>query len=403
MIIHKPVIAISHGEVSVSARIEFETVGTDTPEKLWFKFPEKYARWISPRGDGFLLALLLIGMYYQEDIEVLGEISPLLAYNLPVITRLYHQAVPTLFKPIETKLALINPLESGEDDHRAVGMAFSGGVDSTYTLWSHLPKNQAIESARITHGLFIHGVDVLLQQTGHYERTLDLFNSLYQRLGLELIPASTNIYSFYEFRVDWNFAYAPPIIGVAMQLERLFNRFYLSSGGLRGRPRSPISWTHHFFSTENLRTILYSPEVDRNEKIEAIREWEEIWGTLRVCSTLVKPDDRINCCRCGRCINMMAHLEILGDLGNFISFHETFRSYFLFKWLWRSFEPHIFSENILKMSWQHKRWDFWIVMLLMYIPGSIRTWFYRFKSKHIGRIPPDLKYAIKSRIFPRNL
>lgn len=409
MIIHQPEFSLSRGQVAISAKIEFETEGTNTPESLWFKFPEKYGEWVSPRGDGFLVALILTGMYYQEDIEVRGEVSPLLAYNLPAVIKLYHQMRPNLFKPIDIKLLNINSPASKESDHWAVGAAFSGGVDSTFTLWSHLPQNQPIVSAQITHGLFVHGMDVLLRQIEYYDRTLGIFKELFERLHLELIPASTNVYSFNEYRIDWMYGFAPPLVGTALQLERLLNRFYVSSGDrvisliMSRNPGTALSWTHHRLSTENLRILQYSPEVSRDEKIDAIRDWPEIWGTLRVCASLVRPDDVINCCECGKCLDMMSHLEILGDLNNFTSFHKPFRTISLFRWLWRKFEPNFKANQIRRLAWENRRLDIWLVMLLLYIPGSIRDWLYSLYSRMLDRMPARVKYAIKSRIFPKNI
>ena len=48
----------------------------------------------------------------------------------------------------------------------AVLTAFSGGVDSFYTLRAHVAGQEPDERARITHGLFVHGFDLSLSNRG---------------------------------------------------------------------------------------------------------------------------------------------------------------------------------------------------------------------------------------------
>lgn len=408
MIIHEPEVQISQGEVTISAPVEFAQAGTETPDNLWIKYPEKYAQWVTPRGDGFLVSLFLIAMYYQEDIEVRGEISPLLAYHFPVVVKLHHQIYPSLIKEVDVKFNHINALESQPGDHQGVGTAFSGGIDSSYTLWSHLPENQPIQAARITHGFFLHGFDILLSQAEFYARTLRLYTDLFDRLGLELIPVRTNVYSFYQFRLDWMIAYSPPLIGSVMHLERLLNRFYKPSGrtlieGIAIKLPETGTATDHMLSTENLRVILDNSAVSRYEKVDVIKNWPEIRGTLRICNIAIKNPDHINCCSCGKCLMLMAYLEIMGDLENFSSFHKPFHALSLFEWLWHTRDAFLRAKMILKMSRKKRRWDIWLVMLIIYIPGFIKFWFFRLYVKFLGMIPAQIKYTLKSRIFPKNI
>lgn len=348
-------------------------------------------------------------MYYQEDIEVRGDVSPLLAYNIPFVIKLYHKIRPKLFKPIDVKYSSVKTLESNVGDHWGVGTAFSGGVDSTYTLWSHLSDNQSIVSAQITHGLFVHGIDILLNQTAYYDHMQRIYSNLFQQYNLELIPARTNVYSFYEFRVDWMIGYGPPLIGTALQLDRLFNRFYIPSGlsipesVLRKSTFAVIAFSHQLLSTEKSRIVLHSPVASRTEKIDAIRNWPEIWGSLRVCAALVKPEDHINCCSCGKCLYLMTYLDIVGDLNNFTSFHKPFRSVEFFSWLWKKYEPFVRAITILRLARKFKRWDILLVMLLIFVPLYIKNLGYNLYNDLRERMPANIMYSIKSKVFPKNI
>jgi hypothetical protein len=408
LIIHQPETETAQGKVTISAKIEFDHPGYRGPDRLWVKYPEEYAQWLTGRADGFLVALFLMGMYFGEDIEVRGEVSPLLAYNLPVVLRLHHQIRPKLFNQIEIKYSSIKTLESRDGDHWGVGTSYSGGIDSSYTLNTHLPENQPIQSAQVTHGFFLHGFDIFLNQAEYYNRMLKIYSSLFDRLDLNLIPVSTNVYSFYQFHIDWSIAYSPPLIGTAMQVERLLHRFYKPSGrpmmsGISAGLPETATATDHLLSTENLQVILDDPSVNRLDKIREIHDWPEIRETLRVCGTPIKPVGHINCCSCAKCILNMTYFELLGNPNKFSSFHRPHHPLLLFQWLWKNRDGFArYREDILKLTWERQRWGFLLVSIIIYIPAWIKHQLYRYYLKAMAMVPSDLKYSLKSKIFPHN-
>ncbi|MGB9669123.1 MAG: hypothetical protein ACPL0B_01935 [Anaerolineales bacterium] len=94
MIIHPPQIELKEGKVILSADVEFSHSIQDMPKTLWFAFPEKYQEYVSSNCDAFASTLLPIAQLFGEDLEVRGEISPRLAYNLNEMGNSYYEAVP---------------------------------------------------------------------------------------------------------------------------------------------------------------------------------------------------------------------------------------------------------------------------------------------------------------------
>ena len=256
MIVHTPEIKRIGGEISIVAPIEMSSPLPYLPSELWYRFPIAYEAYLKPRADAFAATALLVSMYCGEDLLIRGPISPKLAKGLLDFRGVFHAWLPKLFKMVDIRyehLAVPDPLVGSG----GVATAFSGGVDSFYTLWAHMPENQPIPDARVTHGLFVHGLDLRLDDRSNYDSVANSYVDLFQSLGLELILASTNAYQLSEFRIAWTLIFGPPLIGAALLMSPLLNRFYVPSGlpynGLLPHGSSPL--TDHLLSTETLNII----------------------------------------------------------------------------------------------------------------------------------------------------
>jgi hypothetical protein len=130
-------------------------------------------------------------------------VSPRFAYGLDEYAGVFQVWRPKTFKPIEIKYREINSPDHRAEP-RAVGQAFSGGVDSFFTLWSHLPDNMQLQDFQVTHGIFTQGVDFELYETETYVSTYKKLGRLFKDLGLTLIPAATNYRDFWRYRLGWD-------------------------------------------------------------------------------------------------------------------------------------------------------------------------------------------------------
>ena len=272
MIVHTPTLTKDSGEIVIASRIEMQKPLPYLPETLWYRFAEVHEERLSPRSDGFAATALLLAMYAGEDITIRGPLSPKLAYGLYDYRNVYHAWYPKVFKKVKLQFEQLDAVHHAPSQN-GVATAFSGGVDSFYTLWSHLPENQSIPAARITHGLFVHGLDLRLDDKANYQVTAKKYTDLYEGLGLELILASTNAYLFSEFRIDWIYFYAAPMIGAALLMSPFLRRFYVPAGSpsfSKHFPDSVSSLTNHLQNSETLEIIRHGVGISRFEKL-AIR------------------------------------------------------------------------------------------------------------------------------------
>jgi len=330
MILHIPIISKQDGQVRVAARLETESAIPNLPAELWYQFPERLGPNLSVRADGFAATALLTAMYIGEDLDIRAAISPKLAYNLLEYRSIFHAWFPKIYRMIDVRYEKV---EAGRDDRRTggVGTAFSGGVDSFFTLWTQLAQNQPIVEARVTHGLFMHGFDVRLDELDTFQAITQKYERLFNDLGLDLISASTNAHQFSEYRIDWSLFFGAPLIGAATFLSPLFQKFYVPSWIPYNEqtPNGSSALSDHLLSTENLEIIHHGASTNRFEKISLLAQWPVTHELLRVCANQVKSGGLQNCSHCHKCYLTMATLSLIGSLPAYTPFARklTFWNY----------------------------------------------------------------------------
>lgn len=371
MIIHPPEIASKNGRIGVSAAIELQS-GINVPDVMWFEFPESYQQFVTDRADGFAVALLLLAMVLGENIEVRGVLSPRLVYGMQEYQRVFNCWFPQQFKLIEIECNNYQPLQAS-DVKGGVASAFSGGVDSFYTLWSHLPQQQQDPNYQVKYGLFIHGYDIFLEDEATYNTAQQAYAEMMHQQGLELLVGRTNVYSFAS-KLDWALSHGTALIGFAMVLGRMLSRFFIPSGytykdsNLRGGTDPVLD---HLLSTETLEIIHDGASVTRVEKTAVIAKWAETYSLLRVC--WVKPDGLRNCCQCEKCVRTMTTLEMFGTLSKYLTFPEPLERQKIRSCRYVDEYDYIFAQEIIEYATAVGRED---------IAADVRYALFRSRIKH---------------------
>ena len=392
MIIHQPELTHQGTEIRISSRIEMKSSGLKLPERLWFIFPEEHIDHLTDRSDAFIVGLLLLAMRLNEDVEVRGQVSPKLAYGLQEYQRIFNIWNPGKFSLVDIHYHQLQSPPEIEDEPKVM-TSFSGGVDSFFTLWHHLPTNQPIPNSRITHGLFIHGYDIPLDSVEDYQLANQAYSKLFDRLGLALISAKINIRHFSEFHIDWYYMNPAALMSVPLVMGGWLSQFFVASGSsylkLPAGGSSPL--IAHLLSTERLQIISHGTATKRIDKIRQLGFLPETRSLLRVCRDARKNPGIHNCSRCERCLRTMIVLHIHGNLSEFTSFEKSSLSALdILRWS-RFYIPEFqYGSEVSGLAKKNRKYYIipiiWVVILFCHFRRFLLTILPNFIQRPIKRI-----------------
>lgn len=335
MIIDTPKTTEVDGEICVAANVRIESAamhGADNvPETLWFRVPASYSRFISDRADAFVVAMILPAMLLGEDIVVEGPVSRRLAHGLREYVTAYAQWWPGRMSSIAVKYDEVSG--PGHRDGGAVACAFSGGIDSMYSVWKHMPANETVPGFELTYALMVNGMnfDVDLDQTGEFQRLADVYRPMLARNGVELLTVRHNAQTFLE-AVERTGRKSPTLEGQVVAavhiLGDLLERCYVSgSGTYKHEDNFPKGWhpsALHLLSNDGTELMFDGGDRTRTEKTVVLSDWADTYNTLRVCwrPVVFGADSGLieNCGRCPKCLRTMVTLEAAGKLGRYRTF-----------------------------------------------------------------------------------
>jgi len=392
MIIHQPEIIRHQGHTIIWSKIEMSTQRDNIPDYLWYRVPDRYARYLSPLSDAFLAPALIAGMHFRENIEVRGAVSPRLKYHLEEYQFILNLRLSADLKSINIHYDHLKTLDANPE---AIGATFSGGVDSFYTLKMHLPDQQTIPNYSITHALFINGFDIRRSDQNKYSLLFARYQQLLMDLDIQLIPLETNLVNIIMPQLNYVYFYGPVLAGCGMILGKLFKRFYISNSrdyyqlAFRASSSSPL--TDRLLSTETLDIVHYGATHRRVEKIKALSDWKPAQDHLRVCGVAEQKAEILNCSRCEKCTRTMVPLYALGKMNRFNTFLKPFKSNRDTLWWARKFDPRKenYAPEIFPFTKKHKQ-DLliWLrfaaalgtarYLMLKLLPDFIKKWLRRY-------------------------
>jgi hypothetical protein len=201
--------------------------------------------------------------------------------------------------------------------------SYSGGIDSSYTLWTHLPQNEPIKNFQVTHALHIPGFDTDGETVEAQEQKIASYTKGLAAEGVSLVVVRSNTRSFHQvdFGVEKGyFIWGSNVASTALLFGNLVNRFYFSADNQHDDPIA-LTINHTLLpllSTNDLDIVLDSGTVSKYDKIKAIGQWENTYDKLMVCYKC--PVNLQNCEECVKCVRTTAVLETLGLLDKYSTF-----------------------------------------------------------------------------------
>ena len=298
----------SNGQITSCVTIEW-------PNKerfyLWYRIPERYQALLTKTIDPFAVAMIFPAMRQSSDLIIHGAVSLSLLRNLEEFQRAWTCWLPGTYSKVQIQPDVELKLPKVNDTDKAIA-AFSGGIDSCFTVWSHCNNNSNRSSYDLQAGVMIHGFDIPLEQTAAFNMAADKSKKILNSLGIELIPIATN---FRQLDDDWKDTHVAALVSCLMMFEGGFDVGLISASptydNISVRPplgSNPI--TDRMLSNNNFEIVHDGTAYCRADKIRQIADCPEAMRNLRVCWEGEQKDR--NCGVCEKCIRTILSFKALG-------------------------------------------------------------------------------------------
>jgi hypothetical protein len=276
---------------------------------LSYRLPAQRRLELTDQADPFVIAAIFLAMQQNTDLVVHGTVSPSLLQNLREFQAAWVTWRPDRYACIDVKADIEREPAIAASPQTALA-AFSGGVDSSFTVFYHKANSGARRRVDLRAAIMVHGFDIPLHQTDIFDRAANHAEVMLNSLDLDLIPVATN---FRELKLDWKDCFAAAAVSCLTLFQAGYGTAFLGSS----EPYSSLilPWgsnpiTDHLLSSAAFRVVHDGAAFTRTEKIREIAQWPEAMQYLRVCweGELL---DR-NCGRCEKCIRTILNFRASG-------------------------------------------------------------------------------------------
>jgi hypothetical protein len=300
------------------ARVESDSHPDDDgwvePFTLWYRFPSWCRAFLSvDRGDPFLAALLVPAMRLGGPLSLPAPISPRLRGALPEIQAIYAAFDPRT-QIIEVEVSGRNTPLAECEGVRRIGLFFSMGVDSFYSLLKNL-RDHPSDERTITHLISVHGFDVAHDGWNPVfpPQLLEKFTYVAEQTHTTLVPVVTNVREVGARLAPWTMMHGGAIASVALALGSAFQQVTIAASATYA---TLVPWGTHplldpLWSTETLTVVHDGCEMDTIDKTRYVARSPLVMETLRVCPGY---GPGYNCGRCMKCLRTMIDLLQDGSL-----------------------------------------------------------------------------------------
>lgn len=275
--------------------------------RVWYGVDPHGEHALTEHADGLALAAIFCAMRTGGAVHVHGSVSPSLMGNLEEFQAVWHCWHPEKYRPAELRADVECEAPQAADDLAVA--CYSGGVDSTFTLYRHAVQATCRRTRRIGAAVFIQGFDIPLHASDAYERNASRAESLLGSIRIPLIRLRTN---WRELPGKWTDAHGVGLGACLHVLGAGFSRGLMGSSMpyMRLEPWGSTPMTDRLMSSSRFAIQDDGAEYDRVGKLGKLLGWPDGLAHLRVCWE-GKAFDR-NCGRCEKCIRTQLAMRIAG-------------------------------------------------------------------------------------------
>ena len=200
----------------IGNRVEAEILHEGKTSTIFFECDDPA---LVPSPEALLAVTLMPAMRAGAELQMGSEISKRILDSITTLQDIHHTWYPDIFQHIPVTEA--TPVERLNPEAQRVGLFFSLGVDSWYTLLKHRDT--------ITDLIFVWGVDIFFGQTSLFEeakRNLKIVANAFQK---NLVIVKTNMTEFTELYTPYHHIFGSALSGIGHLLSGGLKTVYISA------------------------------------------------------------------------------------------------------------------------------------------------------------------------------
>jgi len=182
--------------------------------------------------------------------------------------------------------------------------------------------------ARIRRCFVVYGFDIgwskeAPAKTESFERAVEHLRDVAEDAGVEIVPVYTNVRHIEPDPAFWVMQFHGAALASVAHAFRngLLQCFVAGSHTVSdAKPWGSNPVTDPMYSSAELHLRYDGVLISRYQKLKLVAQWEPALQNLRVCTT--NPADRLNCCRCEKCVRTMFDLMLMGKLVECAAFDD---------------------------------------------------------------------------------
>jgi len=289
--------------------------------QLWFRYPVQYYTKLSTTANPFVAALLLPAMFLNQTLRFEQTVSQKMLEGVEKFMEIANKWRP------EYKLIKIVACSSDQNAEKGqnIGMFFSGGLDSFYTLLKN-ENSKSPASEKISHLIFLHGFDIKLDDYELFDAALKGVKAVAKHYHKEIVQVTTNVRQITNNILDWQMYHGTALISVALGMEGALRKIYIAADHTHKDlfPRGSHPLTDPLWATETMDIVHDGCEATRTEKILwQVGKSQVALDNLRVCWE--SRSGKYNCGICEKCIRTVLNLEAASLLERCKTFKRKLR------------------------------------------------------------------------------
>jgi hypothetical protein len=297
------------------SRVEWEDCDR-APLDVFFRVEKQFCSMLSEDSHALLAGALIPAMKHRERrIQVEQPVCPEMLQRLETVGGMLSTWYDDL-RPLTIEAKVDGCKQRKGPDKRLAAGYLSGGVDSLALFKMNRQRYPECHPRWMSVGMMIYGLDLGLfpdlPQEGIFDSALETMRELAPSIDMTVVPVYTNVRhidnSFGNYERQYVAGY---LTSVAHALGGGVRHASIASGDNDGHMHP---WGTHpaidpNYSSGSVEIYYDCPHLLRYHKIESLLDWPEALDRIRVCTE--RPEDRLNCGKCEKCIRtefaLLAH------------------------------------------------------------------------------------------------